>query len=197
MPATQPADRLTGLATRAAGGDTEAMGALLTALAPSILRSARALLGPTHADADDVVQQSLIAVVQAMPAFRGDCTPTHYALRITARIAMAARRRTLLKAERSGDEEELLAVVSDAPDAMELALAERRRTLLRRLMDSLPEEQAETLALRVVLGFSLPEVAAATGAPINTVRSRVRLAKEALRRAIEGDPMLADALEVE
>ena len=50
--------------------------------------------------------------------------------------------------------------------------------------------------LRVVMGFSLAEVAEATGAPINTVRSRVRLSKEALRRRIEEDPALAETLEV-
>jgi len=52
------------------------------------------------------------------------------------------------------------------------------------------------LALRVMLGWSLEDVAQATGAPLNTVRSRVRLAKEALRRRIEADPSLADRLEV-
>jgi RNA polymerase sigma-70 factor (ECF subfamily) len=48
----------------------------------------------------------------------------------------------------------------------------------------------------VVLGWTLEEVALATGAPVNTVRSRVRLAKEALRRRIEANPRLIDDLEV-
>jgi RNA polymerase sigma-70 factor (ECF subfamily) len=67
---------------------------------------------------------------------------------------------------------------------------------LRDLLCDLPEEQADALALRVMLGWSLEDVAQATGAPLNTVRSRVRLAKEALRRRIEADPLLADQLEV-
>jgi RNA polymerase sigma-70 factor (ECF subfamily) len=46
-----------------------------------------------------------------------------------------------------------------------------------------------------VLGWSLEEVASATGVPVNTVRSRVRLAKEALRRRIEALPHLAVELE--
>jgi RNA polymerase sigma-70 factor (ECF subfamily) len=69
-----------------------------------------------------------------------------------------------------------------------MAAAEQRKAMLRRLLEELPENQAETLALRVVLGYSLADVSAATGAPINTVRSRLRLAKEALRRRIEADP---------
>jgi RNA polymerase sigma-70 factor (ECF subfamily) len=67
---------------------------------------------------------------------------------------------------------------------------------LRDLLTDLPEEQADALALRVMLGWSLEDVAQATGAPLNTVRSRVRLAKEALRRRVDADPSLADQLEV-
>ena len=74
---------------------------------------------------------------------------------------------------------------------------ERRKRALRDLLSDLPEEQADALALRVMLGWSLEDVARATGAPLNTVRSRVRLAKEALRRRIEADPSLSDELEVE
>ena len=64
--------------------------------------------------------------------------------------------------------------------------------LLRELLEDLPEEQAEALTLRVVMGWSLEEVARASGAPVNTVRSRVRLAKEALRARIEARPALAE-----
>jgi DNA-directed RNA polymerase specialized sigma24 family protein len=46
-----------------------------------------------------------------------------------------------------------------------------------------------------VLGWSLPEVAAATGVPLNTVRSRVRRAKNALRAAVEADLSLVEGLE--
>jgi DNA-directed RNA polymerase specialized sigma24 family protein len=38
-------------------------------------------------------------------------------------------------------------------------------------------------------------VARATGVPSNTVRSRVRLAREALKRSIEMSPNLAEALQ--
>jgi DNA-directed RNA polymerase specialized sigma24 family protein len=39
-----------------------------------------------------------------------------------------------------------------------------------------------------VLGWSLEEIAQQSGAPINTIRSRIRLAKDALRRRIEASP---------
>jgi RNA polymerase sigma-70 factor (ECF subfamily) len=68
--------------------------------------------------------------------------------------------------------------------------------LLRGLLEIIPQEQAEALALRTMLGWSLQEIAAASAVPLNTVRSRLRLAKEALRSKIEADSSLAEALGV-
>jgi RNA polymerase sigma-70 factor (ECF subfamily) len=181
---------------RAVRGDTAATGQLLKQLAPAMIRAARSLLGATHADLDDVVQHSLIGLVQALPQFRGECSLGHFASRIVTRTALAARRRDGVRGERRDDEvdPDAFAVAPGQGDAVD---AERRRALVRGLLETLPEEQAETLALRVVLGFSLEEVAEATGVPLNTVRSRVRLAKTALKRRIEADPVLLATLEVE
>ena len=154
------------------------------------------MLGGGHPDVQDVVQQSLIGLVRALPAFRGDCPPEGYAQTIAMRTALLARKRTRIARSRHDDEAETDA--SPAPDDSpeETAVAERRRRLLRDLLLEIPEEQAEALALRIMLGWSLEEVAQAAGAPLNTVRSRLRLAKEALRRRIEAAPDLYAALEV-
>ena len=77
------------------------------------------------------------------------------------------------------------------------ALVRRRKEILRSLLEDIPEEQAEALAMRAVLGWSIEEIAVACGAPINTIRSRLRLAKEALRRKIESAPGIADELGLE
>lgn len=184
------------LVDRAVRGDTVAIGQLLKQLAPSMIRAARSLLGSTHADVDDVVQQSLIGLVQALPAFRGECSIAHFSSRIVTRTALAARRRSHVRGDRVDDAIDPDAFAVD-PSQAEAFEAERRRTAVRGLLQTLPEEQAETLALRVVLGFSLEEVAESTGVPLNTVRSRVRLAKTALKKRIEADPKLLAALEVE
>ena len=65
------------------------------------------------------------------------------------------------------------------------------------MLADLPSAQAEALVLRSVLGYSFEELAAATGSPVNTVRSRIRLAKEALRRRIETDARFFELLEPE
>lgn len=184
------------LIDRAVRGDTAATGQLLKQLAPSVIRAARSLLGSTHADVDDVVQQSLIGLVQSLPNFRGECSIAHFASRIVTRTAMAARRRAAIRGERVDTETEPDAFSVDSTQDQSVE-AERRRNLVRDLMGTLSDEQSETLALRVVLGFSLEEVAEATGVPLNTVRSRVRLAKASLKKRIEADPHLAAMLEVE
>ncbi len=51
--------------------------------------------------------------------------------------------------------------------------------------------------MRIVLRSALEEIAAESGVPLNTVRSRLRLAKERLRARIENDPDLRDTLEVQ
>jgi RNA polymerase sigma-70 factor (ECF subfamily) len=76
-----------------------------------------------------------------------------------------------------------------------VVIADRRRRHLRDLLAELPEAQSETLAMRAVLGHSIDEIAEALDVPINTVRSRLRLAKAALRERIETDPSLGELLE--
>jgi RNA polymerase sigma-70 factor, ECF subfamily len=179
------------LAQRAAAGDVRATRLLIEEVAPSVLRAVRAMMGSGHPEVDDAAQLALIGFIQALPGFRGECNPVHFAVRIAIRTAGATRRRSRTRRNHHADEvdvEELEA----PPDGPQSVL--RRRAVLR-LVDRLPEEQAETMALRFVLGWKLHEIAQATGAPFNTVRSRLRLAKDALRRRIEEDPALAEALD--
>lgn len=114
-----------------------------------------------------------------------------------ARLVVATKRRVMARFEKRDDETDVDAVHSGAASQHEALAADRRRELVRELMALLPEEQAETFVMRVALGFSLPEVAAATQVPLNTVRSRVRLAKEALRERIEADASLLEMLGAE
>jgi RNA polymerase sigma-70 factor (ECF subfamily) len=184
------------LALRAAAGDAAATGELVRAVAPRIVTAVRLVVGSNHPDLDDAVQQALIAFVQALPAYRGDCEPAGYARVIAVRTAVTVRKRARLHASRhdaSGEEEEL---VGAEPSPREALTTARTKELWRDLLTELPSEQAETLALRVVVGCSLDEIARETGVPLNTVRSRMRLAKERLRSRIEADPALLEALEV-
>ncbi len=181
------------LARRAAGGDVRATRRLLEIVAPRVARVVRAVMGSSHADVEDAAQLALIGFVQALPSFRGECDPSQFAARIAVRTAGAVRRRAR---SRGGAEDRAVDVdgLEAPPQQIEAA---RRRQTIRSLLDSLPEEQGEVLVLRVMLGWALKEIADATGAPLNTVRSRLRLAKEAVRRRIADDPSLAAGLDID
>jgi RNA polymerase sigma factor (sigma-70 family) len=197
LPASPPApDPLAPLARAAAAGDAAALTALLTAVAPLILRVVRSVLGAHHPEVDDLVQDSLIGLARALPAFRGECKIAHFGARIAVRRTTDARRLLRERAARAleaGDPETLEPAA--LPD--DVTRAARRRRLLRSLLDSLPGPQAEAMVLRFVLGYSLDEVATVSGAPVNTIRSRLRLAREALRHAIEERPELAELWEAD
>jgi RNA polymerase sigma-70 factor (ECF subfamily) len=187
---------LVGLAREAAAGDSVAMSKLLRAIAPKLIAVVKAILGSGHADVDDAVQQTLIGFVQGLPAFRGDCDPTGYGRVIAVRTAVAVRKRARsrdAKTEQGADADAIPSTTSPREDAF----ARRRKEALRSLLEELPEEQAEAFAMRIVLGCSLEEIAKESGAPLNTVRSRLRLAKERLRHRIESDPALRETLEVQ
>jgi RNA polymerase sigma-70 factor (ECF subfamily) len=186
-------DPLAALVQDAIDGNPEALRGLLRALAPEIARVARAILGPTSPSLDDAVQDALLALVHALPSFRRDCSARRFANRIAARTALANRRRARSFAQRDSLASETYS--QPAPSQEQHTIAGRRRALVRRLLDELPERQAEVLSLRIVLGYSLEETAATVQAPVNTVRSRVRLAKEALRQRISDDPSMSELLE--
>jgi RNA polymerase sigma factor (sigma-70 family) len=180
------------LARTAAGGDVRATRRLLEVVAPRVARVVRAVMGSSHAEVEDAAQLALIGFVQALPSFRGECDPSQFAARIAVRTAGAVRRRSR---NRGGAEDRGVDVDALEAPPQEIEAARRRETV-RRLLDSLPEEQGEVLVLRVMLGWALKEIAETTGAPLNTVRSRLRLAKEAVRRRIAENQALAEGLDL-
>ncbi len=155
----------------------------------------RAVLGATHPDVDDAIQQSLIALVRALPAYRGECEVAGYARVIATRLALAVRRRDRVVRSRRDDHAEPDTFAERHPSHAEIVGASERKEIIRRLLAEMPEVQAETLALRIVHGLSMEEVALHTGVPVNTVRSRLRLIKERLKQRIETDPTLMEALD--
>ena len=73
------AAELTALARLAGSGDPVATRRFLDRVWPTLARVVNGVLGARHPEVDDVIQQSLIAVLQALSAFRGECHPAGYA----------------------------------------------------------------------------------------------------------------------
>lgn len=185
------------LAREAARGDSSAMAKLLRTVGPKLVATVRAILGAHHPDVDDAIQQTLIGFVQGLPSFRGDCDPTGYGRVIAVRTAMGIRKRARSRDARSDGSTDTDTIQNPQPSPRESVDSARRKELIRDLLLELPAEQGEAFAMRVILGFSLEEIAQQSSAPLNTIRSRLRLAKERLKTRIENDPSLREALEVQ
>ena len=86
-------------------------------------------------------------------------------------------------------------MADELPSPLATALSSRRRQMVRELLDELPDVLAESLALHFILGYTVEEIATAISVSRNTVWSRLRLGKRALRRKLENSK-LAEMLEV-
>jgi RNA polymerase sigma factor (sigma-70 family) len=191
------ADPLLPLVQRAAQGEREALARLLSLIAPSIVSAVRVVAGD-QVDIEDAAQEAMIAIVDSVPRFRGQSTFLHYARRIAVRTAFGMRRtslrrsRKLAAVEMEGGGKPAEAATSAGQS--QNAAIERNECLgaFQRLLDELPDGQAESLTYRVLLEYPLPVIARELKVPVNTVRSRIRLARDHLRERILADPALAE-----
>jgi RNA polymerase sigma-70 factor (ECF subfamily) len=87
-------------------------------------------------------------------------------------------------------------MADELPSPLATTLSSRRRELVHNLLDDLPDVLAESLALHFVLGYTVEEIAATISVSPNTVWSRLRQGKRALRRRLLSDSHLAELLEV-
>ena len=189
-------DELAGLVGAIARGDADALRTFLSAIVPQLLRVVRSVLGPEHPDLEDVAYEAAYAVVDGLPTFRGEGTVLHYACRVAVLSAMnvrrcdAAQKRALVRTPTDLDSVEL-----DAPNPEENAQTSSLAPIVRELLATLPDTLAEALALHAVLGYTVGEIAQSASLPVETVRSRLRLAKQALRKRVLNNPKLREAVD--
>lgn len=168
------------LIARAASGDTDAVGALVVAHRPSVVRIARHMLGDAAA-AEDVAQDVFMRLQAALPGFRGDAALSTWLYRVTLNLC----RDHLRRGKRRRDDVDLDALV-DAPAGTVAARADRDidlqrlRQQVRAAIDRLPEDQREAVLLRYMEELPYREIARLTDTPQGTVASRVFRALERL-----------------
>ncbi|MFO0577492.1 MAG: RNA polymerase sigma factor [Polyangia bacterium] len=167
----------------AQAGDRKAAADLLAQLLPRLRNLIRYLVrGDQHVD--DIAQEALIAILRGLPTYRGDGSLGSWADRIVARTAIGwvRRQRKLREREQESFDPQALQTRSEPPDAYTL----RRQAVAR--LDVLPYDQRHALVLHHVVGLSVPEIAAQLEAPLETIRSRLRIAHNKLRELAGGEP---------
>jgi RNA polymerase sigma-70 factor, ECF subfamily len=190
----RPDDPLADLARGAAARQPRAIEAFVMATGLSVVRVVRRILGAHSYEVDDTVQEATFAVLESLPEFRGECSVLHFVCRVATLTAMNARRRAQIRAHVTAPTDDVESYASEAPSPMSGVIATRRREACRVLLDELPPAQAEVMALHCVLGYTIEEIASATGSPVNTVRGRLVTAKTALRERLAADQDLTETM---
>ena len=157
----------------------------------TIRRTTAYVAGP-GGDADDLAQVALIKILTSAGSFRGECALEFWADRIAVRTVMKSihkqRRRERLRAEVHEPEP----WTPGTDDRVNLRML--RRQLATKLQQLSPERRT-AIVLHHVEGYGVAEIAEMTGAPINTVRDRLRQGRKLLRKKIKTDPVLREWVE--
>jgi RNA polymerase sigma-70 factor (ECF subfamily) len=147
-----------------------------------VWRCARAF-GSTPEEVDDVVQDVFMVVQRRFDDLRDEALTRSWVYGITRRVVQTHRRRRPKKDSQSPIEVDALT----SPDQSPLAAAEQGARLrsLSAVLDGLDEPKREVFVLSEILEMSGREIAETLGIPMNTVYSRLRVAREEFDRAAQ------------
>jgi RNA polymerase sigma-70 factor (ECF subfamily) len=151
---------------------------------PFVWRTARRL-GTPEASVDDVTQEIFIVIHRRYPEFDGRW-PVRTWLFAIIRNVVRAHRRTLLKKNPHAlraDASSSAAEVEDVRAGEQVTEKREASRLVHLLLEELDDDKRAVFVLAELEQMSAPEIAAAIGIPMNTVYSRLRLAREAFAAA--------------
>ncbi len=180
------------LVEAARAGSGAALEALLERHEARLYRFARRLCRHRE-DAEDVLQESLLAAARGLRRFRGASSVSTWLYTIVRSFCIKKRRRSVFApAEVSLDAEAQVAArgVPDPGRGPHEALeASRLEAALERAIADLDRPYREVLLLRDVEGLSAAEVARVTGLSVPAVKTRLHRARGRLREALA--PLMA------
>ena len=179
---TTPGER--DLIDAARSGDARAIETLLERHEPRLYRFARRLCR-SSTDAEDVLQESLLAAARGIRTFRGASSLSTWLYSIARSYCIKKyRRRRSAPTEVSLDAGEAAGALErpDPAPGPEAALeAKRLERALEKSIARLDRPHREVLILRDVEGLTAPEVSAVTGLSVAAIKSRLHRARARLR----------------
>jgi len=137
---------------------------------------------------EDVVQDVFIAVYERLPAFEGRSSLKTWLFAITLRVV---RRYRQPRADGGTAEAPLEAALVEHPDSTvradpyEVLIRQEAAHLVNNFLDSLDDKKRTVFVLAEIEQWTASEIAEALGTNVNTIYSRLRLAREAFRVAID------------
>ena len=167
------------LARKAGEGDERALGELVAGLRGVII-SALIASGLPRCELDDGLQSTALKIAGNLRQWRGEGKISSWAYA----VARSAGREMMRKRRDISVEPEVAHAIRDKTGTgAPLEYGHYRDELsdfLWRAVSELPAEQSEAVSLFYYAGLKGEEIAAATGAPLNTVKTRLARARAAL-----------------
>jgi RNA polymerase sigma-70 factor (TIGR02957 family) len=159
---------------------------LLDELRPVFFAIAYRMLGSVS-EAEDVVQEALLRVDQALQAGEQIASPRAYVATVTTRLAINELRSARVRRERYVGEWLPEPIITDGDDdpARHAETADSLSLAMLVLLKSLSPEQRAVLLLHDVFDYGYPEIAAIVGKSEDNVR---QLATRARRHVRQGRP---------
>jgi len=180
--ATPEDDRLLASLHAARSGDRLGFEAIYRALAPRLLRYARVLVGQ---DAEDVVAEAWLHIVRDLRTFDGDWDAFRgWAARVVRNRAIDQRRAISRRPVAAGGVELLEDVVARDDTASSAAESISTAAALD-LIASLPQDQAEAVLLRAVIGLDATAAAEVLGKRAGAVRVAAHRGLKTLAKQLE------------
>ena len=175
------------LVRRIADRRPEALAELYDRFAPLLLGLVRRILG-NRSDAEEVVQETLLQAWSQASRYdaRRSSVPTWLVLMARSRaIDLLRSRRVRARAVESVQQEG--APADTSPEGPVSVWYGERQQRVASALAALPAEQREVLEKAFYEGLSQREIAAATGIPLGTVKTRTLLAMRKLREALRDE----------
>jgi RNA polymerase sigma-70 factor (ECF subfamily) len=172
-----------GVISRIARGERGALRIAYDAFAGRAMAIAVRILRSTE-EAEEVVQDTFVEIWRRAGEYRPERgTPAAW-------VAAIARSRAIDRLrERTRAEKTLRTLASEPPrdpepPPSESAARREERSRVRAALAALPAEQRRTLELAYFAGLTHSEIARATGDPVGTVKTRIRLGMQKLADAL-------------
>lgn len=180
-PPTQQEVRLTRLVERIKGGDAQAFDELYRLTREDVARTLYHLVGARR-DLEDLIQESYLALMKALPKFRGESQVRTFIYRICSNVALMSLRWWKRRPEELTDEvpEEL----SPARDPEQEVQSAQARRLVHKALQSMSPKKRVVFVYYELCGMGPEEIAQATSTTYNTVRSRLHSARQEFTEAL-------------
>ncbi|MEO6350960.1 MAG: sigma-70 family RNA polymerase sigma factor [Candidatus Limnocylindrales bacterium] len=159
-------------------GDRDAYRVLVERESSSVVGLCASILHDMD-DAQDVAQDAFVQAYRLLASYRGDGSFGAWVGRIAKRMAIANSVSHRQRDVTDIDGVEIAAVPGTDPERQAVRIEEREA--LQQAISELPADQQEVVSLRFYRDMPLEQIAAVTGAPLGTVKSRLHRGLARLR----------------